>query len=169
MVDFGFACVDTLPGLHIIPLATDHYFAVFPETHRFAGRKSVSLAELEHEPLLMIQEGNSNKALEKFEQLGLSPEVKFRIQDDYTILSMVEQSFGVSVLPSMVLERGAFRIVAVPTDPPIIRTLSLAYQNPEFMSIASKRFIEFLSEKLPDILSSGKNYTSALVSPIKLV
>lgn len=151
-VDFGFVSYKDTPDLNLEEVDEDLYYAVFPKNHKFAKLDKIPLEELENEQLLMIEEGTPNNAIQHFNELGLYPEVKFRIQDDFTILSMVEENFGVSILPSLVLKRTSYDCSAVPTEPPIHRKIYLAYQNVGLMSMAAQKFLEFAKKRLPNVI-----------------
>ena len=155
-VDFGFVSYKDTPDLNLEEVDEDLYYAVFPKKHKFAKLDKIPLKELENEQLLMIEEGTPNNAIQHFNELGLYPEVKFRIQDDFTILSMVEENFGVSILPSLVLRRTSYECSAVPTEPSIHRKIYLAYQNVGLMSMAAQKFLEFAKKRLPNVIEDIK-------------
>ena len=155
-VDFGFVSYKETPDLKLDEVDEDLYYAVFPKKHRLACLEKIPLKELENEQLLMIEEGTPNNAIQHFNELGLYPEVKFRIQDDFTILSMVEENFGVSILPSLVLKRTSYEYSAVPTEPSIHRKIYLAYQNIGLMSMAAQKFMEFVKKRLPNVIEDIK-------------
>jgi DNA-binding transcriptional LysR family regulator len=139
--------------LTCLPIAKDEFQAVLPVDHPFASRPSVSLAEMAAESLIVVEEGQLNTVLDTYEKNGLSPNVKFRIHDDYTILSMVEAGNGVSILPSMILERATgYRFRTVPLDQPIRRTIGVAFPREDLLPIAAKRFIRFLLDNVSKYL-----------------
>ena len=98
---------------------------------------------------MLLEEGSVSEPLGAFENEGLIPDVRFRIHDDYTILSMVEHGLGVSILPEMVLERTDYHFAARPTEPRIIRTIGIAFQNLKALPIATRSFIDYLIQNLP--------------------
>lgn len=149
LIDFGFVYPAAATGLTVLPFAQDEFRAVFAENHPCAAKSSVSLATLAEEPLIVVEEGGINTVLGAFESAGLSPNVKFRIHDDYTILSMVETGIGVSILPAMLLNRAdAYRIKTVPIETPVRRTVGIAFQREELLPISAKRFIRFLLDNI---------------------
>jgi len=149
LIDFGFLYPAAAAGLTILPFAQDEFRAVVAEDHPYAARSSVSLAAMAEEPLIVVEEGGINTVLDAFETAGLSPNVKFRIHDDYTILSMVETGIGVSILPAMLLDRAdAYRIKTVPIETPVRRTVGVAFQREDLLPIAAKRFIRFLLDNI---------------------
>lgn len=147
-IDFGFVYPEASNGLINIPIASDSFYAVFPEGHPLAGKECVTLREMSSEPLILTDEGGVNTVLAAFEKERISPNIKYRIHDDHTILSMVEKGIGVSILPSMILDRASYRIKTVPIKTPVTRTVGVSYLSDELLPIAAKRFIEFLRENI---------------------
>ncbi|MDY4202628.1 MAG: LysR family transcriptional regulator substrate-binding protein, partial [Schaedlerella sp.] len=79
--------------------------------------------------------------------LGLEPRVELRMHDNFSICSMVEANVGVSILPELALRKMNFRIVQLPTVPPVIRRVSLVMKDPDILPIASRYFIEFFLKR----------------------
>lgn len=152
LLDFGFVYPEASAGLVNRPIATDEYLAVLPEDHPYAKMESVPLALMAKEPLIVVDEGDTNTVLNAFSAAGLTPRVKYRIHDDYTILSMVEKGIGVSLLPSMLLDRAKYRIKSVPTDIPVKRTVGIAYLDYDMLPIAAKRFVKFILDNISTYL-----------------
>lgn len=151
-IDFGFVYPEASNGLVNIPIASDSFLAVFPEGHPLAERDCVTIKEMSAEPLILTDEGGINTVLTAFEKEKISPNIKYRIHDDHTILSMVEKGIGVSILPSMILDRASYRVKTVPIKKPVTRTVGISYLSDELLPIASKRFIEFLRENIASYL-----------------
>ncbi len=64
---------------------------------------------------------------------------------------MVEAGLGASILAELVLRRTNYDIVCLPTNPPVYRTLAVAYKDKNSLPIASKYFIDYMKENA-DIL-----------------
>ncbi len=159
LLDFAFVYPEAAGGLSVLPIATDVYRAVFPEDHPFAGRESVTLSDMEEEPLILVEEGGTNTVLSAFAREGLTPSIKFRIHDDYTILSMVETGIGVSILPAMILDRAeTYRVKTVPVTPAVRRTVGVAYAREDLLPIAAQRFIRFLLDNIDRYLPEAYRY-----------
>lgn len=151
-IDFGFVYPEASTGLTNIPIASDSFYAVFPEGHSLSSKESVTLKEMSALPLILTDEGGVNTVLAAFEKEKITPNIKYRIHDDHTILSMVEKGIGVSILPSMILDRASYRIKTVPIKTPVTRTVGISYLSDELLPIAAKRFIEFLRENIENYL-----------------
>ncbi len=148
LLDFGFIYPEVGGGLVTRSVASDEFYAVLPVDHPYSSLTSVSLELMSKEPLIVVEEGGINTVLDAFSESGLTPRVKFRIHDDYTILSMVEKGIGVSILPSIMLDRSSYRIKTVPIETPVRRRIAIAYQDYDMLPIAAKKFISFIFENI---------------------
>ena len=152
MIDFGFIYPEASAGLHCVPICRDSFLAVFPVGHPLAEKKTVSLEKMAQEPLIIVDEGGVNTVLKAFEKRGLTPNVKYRIHDDNTILSMVEKGIGVSILPTMILGKSTYNLVKVPISTPVERTVAVTYLSEELLPVSARRFITFLKENISEYL-----------------
>ena len=99
----------------------------------------------------MLEEGSLSEPLEAFRNAGLTPNIRLRVHDDYPILSVVESGFGISILPELVLRKTNYNITILPLDPVIKRKIGLVMKETDTLPIASKYFIDFLTDHI-DVL-----------------
>lgn len=119
-VDFGFVNPKAVIGLQCEVLKQGQMMAILPKDHPLAAQDTVPLAELAREPFLLLEEGHYYEPLEAFKAIGLRPDIRYTIHDDYTIMTMVEAGLGVSILAELIL-RG--RITTLPSAPRIRRSI----------------------------------------------
>lgn len=146
-VDFGFVNPKGVSKLTTVPLQEDEMLAVLPAEHPLAAHSKVSLKELTNGPYILLDEGEISEPLTIFNQNHFEPNIQYRVYDDYTIMSMIEQGLGISILPKLVLNRCPYHIVTKSIFPCVIRTISLAYKDKRVLPIASRYFIDFIIEK----------------------
>lgn len=147
VVDFGFVNPAAAKGLETQILQTDPFVAVLPKAHPLAQKKTVSLKELAMEPYLLLEEGCYSEPLEAFRREGITPDIRLTMHDDYSILSMVEQGLGYSLLAELVLQKTAYDIAVRPLEEPILRTMALVMKDRRALSVAAKTFMQFILEK----------------------
>ena len=147
-IDFGFVTPDAVTGIEIIELKKGAMMAVLPEGHELAQYDVIPLKELDGEPFILLEEGHYSEPLELFKAEGISPDIKYTLHDDYSIMTMVEAGLGVSVLAELVLHRNNYRLEVRPTEPPIYRTIAIGYKDRASLSMASRRFLHLLYEKI---------------------
>lgn len=148
-IDFGFVNPDaeSVRGLHTIFVTSGGHKAVLHPDHPLAAQPWVTLEQLAKETFLLLEGGCLSEPLEAFRTLGLEPRVELRMHDNFSICSMVEANVGVSILPELALRKMNFRIVQLPTVPPVIRRVSLVMKDPDILPIASRYFIEFFLKR----------------------
>lgn len=147
-VDFGFVSPRAVSGLETVVLKEGAMLAVLPQDHPLAEKDVVDLRELAQEPFILLEEGHYYEPLEMFKSIGVAPNVKYTIHDDYAIMTMAEAGLGVSILAELVLHRTNYRLALRPTQPPITRTIAIGYRDKASLPMASKRFIEYLRSKV---------------------
>lgn len=151
-VDIGFVNPNAVKGMDTDFIKSGEFRAVFPKAHPLAARSSVRLEELISEPFLLLEEGAYSEPMEAFLAAGVSPNIRMRVHDDYSILSMVEQGLGFSILTELVLNKTSYAVTAVPIEPPIIRTMSIVTKDKRTLSLAAKEFIRCLKAHRNELL-----------------
>jgi len=86
-------------------LIEEPLFAVLPERHALANRRSITLEQIRDEPFLLLKEGHCfrDNALQACRQSRVNPNVVFESGQFATILAMVSAGMGVSVVPRMAI------------------------------------------------------------------
>lgn len=89
-----------------VELFEENFYAVLPEKHRLASRASISLAELNREPFLLLKEGHCfrDSVIAACNKLKMSPSIVFESGQFATILAMVSAGMGVSAVPAMAVQ-----------------------------------------------------------------
>ena len=150
-VDFGFVNPKAVTGIETIVLKEGDMLAVLPEDHPLGQNGVIPLDRLAEEPFILLEEGHYYEPLEAFKTIGVSPDIKYTIHDDYAIMTMVEAGLGVSILAELILHRTNYRLKLCATEPKITRTLAIGYKDRASLPIASKRFIELLRSRLEEL------------------
>jgi len=87
-----------------VALFKERFYAVLPDKHRLAAsRDSISLAELNREPFLLLKAGHCfrDSVIGACKTLRISPNIVFESGQFATILAMVSAGMGVSAVPAM--------------------------------------------------------------------
>lgn len=150
-VDFGFVTPPAVTDLETIIMKDGEMLAILPKNHPLADRTSIRVGEISKDPYILMEEGHFSEPLNAFEAAGLKPNIKYTIHDDYAVMTMVEADLGVSILAELVLQRTNFDIAKIPLDPPIYRTLAIAYKDRHSLPVASQYFIKYLMEKVEEL------------------
>lgn len=159
-IDFGFINPAAISSIRVSASAKNWtletlkngaMLAVLPEGHPLASLDKIPLDRLTVDPFILLEEGHYSEPLEAFHAEGLSPNVKYRIHDDFAIMTMVEAGLGISILAELILHRTNYRIVTRPTEPFVQRTIAIAYKDKRSLPMASWRFIEYLRSRVDQL------------------
>lgn len=125
VVDLG---IVPLParGLDLHELVSDEMLVVVPAAHRLAGRASVRLREVAAEPFIMSKGGCEPMIRDLYRGAGIHPRVQHEVRDTPTILAMVEEGLGITMMPALALPARHPRLRTLRVDPPARRRLALA-------------------------------------------
>lgn len=144
-VDFGFVHADAAQGVETRPLCQDELMAVLPPSHPLTTCDEVSLAQLAGEPFILLDEGDHSVPLMAFSRHTLAPSIEYKVYDDYSILAMVRQGLGVSVMYRRVLTGFEEGLCIRPIRERPRRTIALAWHHWETMPYAARQFAEFVA------------------------
>jgi DNA-binding transcriptional LysR family regulator len=153
-VDCGFLSAPVKTGLETVSLKKDEYVVVLPPKHPLAGKSSIDIHELEHEPFMLLEHGGRTEVSRLLDEYGVHPDIRFTTWEDYAIMAMVEKGLGLSILPSMILQRVPYRLEVRPLKKPFYREICLAVRNKTELSPAAKRFMEYIMTVLPKLSAS---------------
>jgi len=150
IVDFGFVDLPTRRELEVMPILTDRMLAVLPADHPLAQADTVPLTLFEEEPMILMAEGDKKEVLALFHRNHIKPRVEYVTEDDYTIMSMVENGLGISVLAEMILQKNTYAIVKKETVPSLSRKVGAAVKSREQASIAVRSFLDYMEGYLAE-------------------
>jgi len=137
-LDLGFLSLPVPQGLEFYPIRQDAALAVLPVDHPLASMERVHLADLVQFPFISA----GDDILQLLSCENLSPTVQYRVRSDETILSMVSQGLGVSLLYQLSVQHTPFPVVLRPLERPVYRTLGVALRSLRHASPATKAFVE---------------------------
>lgn len=143
-VDCGFLRLPTNPEFDTIFLEQDKLLVVLPEKHPLADCKLFPVKALCDFPFMLLEKGAKAEISEIFEKYNITPKIHFTTWDDYAIMSMVESGLGISILPSLILQRIPYKIVTKELDIPAYRKIAIAMRNSNSLSLAVKRFLNYI-------------------------
>jgi DNA-binding transcriptional LysR family regulator len=114
--DVGIGFNDSaIPGLHVEALGEDPYMLALPAAHRWAGRRSIRLQDLDDEPLLSLAASSGNRALLELQlaQAGVALRVTHETAHVWALIGMVEAGLGCALVPAMALRTAPPGVAAV--------------------------------------------------------
>jgi DNA-binding transcriptional LysR family regulator len=141
-VDFGFSRLPASHNLEQRFLHDDEQLVVLPQGHPFLAKEKVHVTDLKAQPFILLEREGTSDVTELLAKAQVSPQIKFRTWDDYSILAMVEKNLGISILPKLILQRIAFQVETRPFVHPVFRKVGVLYRNKSLLSLASREFLK---------------------------
>lgn len=130
-----------------IPLLRDEVVACVARSHRLALKNEITIQELARENLFLFLEGNYQRAIimEAFNKIGQKPKISFETNLSSLLKTMSAKGSGVCTLLSMAVDSPD--LVPISLRPTIEITAGIAWRSKSYVPLASKAFIEFLTEE----------------------
>lgn len=139
--------------LHFTYLGRDEYHLAVSRLHRLARRKTVEIADLENENLIMHQGANGINAIldNAFRCAGVEPNVICRSSIPTIGFSLIEAGIGVGFFPAEIFSRMPSSGVAeLSVTPPLYKNIYLATLAENEFSVLDKTFTDFVCEWYKD-------------------
>lgn len=136
-------------------LFEEKFYAALPEKHRLASRRSITLAELQHEPFLVLKEGHCFRdgLIAACEKARMSPTVVFESGQFATILAMVSAGMGISAVPEMAAKpQPGCKFVPI-TGKQAIRKIGIVTSRHHYQSRAQR----LLTKQIRAACASGRD------------
>lgn len=153
-LDFGFTIIGASPQLENVPLYSDSMMAILPLNHPLANEKSVTFAQLADQPFILHFEGEYLNILNAFSKEGVTPDIQYKVYDDYSIISMVKKGLGISVLYKAVLKDVSFDLSVVPIEGNHSRTIALVCKNRSTLPVAARKFADYVIDHAKEIFDN---------------
>lgn len=125
-----------------IHLTKDPLMAVLPKNHPLTGVGEFPIKAFEKEPFVITAMGFDYDINGTLTNNKINPEIKFSCMDDLTVISMVANGLGLSILPELVLKGHEGKVAMLPLEPAAYRDLGIAVLSFGKTSPAAKGFIE---------------------------
>jgi len=145
IIDVGFVLLPAY-GIESTPITTDDLCVLVPLGHRLHAKTAVTPRELQEEGWIMEK---SQCALQLMEvAVGPSrirPQIRYQARDSATILAMVREGLGITLVPRMMLPKKLEGVVALLLDPPYELQIGLAVRSQAMASPAAQLFVQTAS------------------------
>ena len=131
-----------------VELFEERFYAVIPEKHRLAARASISLADLDREPFLLLKDGHCFRdgLIAACQKAKMSPSVVFESGQFATILAMVASGMGVSAVPAMAVQpQPGCKFIPI-SDKHSTRTVGIVTSGHHYQSRAQRLLMKQMRE-----------------------
>lgn len=147
--DLGFVYMPTMKEFTTVPMFEDRMLALLPSDHPLAALDVIPLAAFENEPFIMLS-GTDREVLKAFSRKHIKPDIEYVTDNDYAIISMVENGLGLSILAELMLRDDNHDIVVRETEAKTSRKIGLAIKNKAHVSLAVNNFMDFLTDHISE-------------------
>lgn len=141
--DIGFFSYQEGMPYEWIPLAEDPMLALLPKDHPLAGAEAYPLKECANDRFIMPALGCDDDVTALFAKNGIVPNVQFTTLESFSVMSMVEQGLGMSVMNELITEKRICDVAKLPIDPPSQITLGIALHSKADISPAVRMFLKY--------------------------
>lgn len=131
---------------NFLPLWKDELLLAMPKEHRLSTQLSVTVQDIDREPYLLSSDALDYETGKIFRDNGITPDIRYSLNDDYTVANLIEHGYGISVLSKLLLSRAPFDVCIRPFKAHYYRTLGVAYPIRERQSRALTHFLESVQE-----------------------
>ncbi len=138
--DLFFISHRELNNLEFAPVYSDRYVAVVKEG-TFNGKKALSLDDFKDYPFIMPSDGAVKSTFSNLDYDTISVSAT----DDSSIIAMVKNGLGVSVLPELSVKKAGKGVKIIKLCPEIKRELGVAYKK-EIKNPSIKKFLNFINK-----------------------
>ena len=128
------------------PLKQDPLLVIMSKANHLADKASLTVDEILGECLIMEDDVYERDVRHSVFKALRPANLKYTLNSDVSVLSLVEKDFGITVFPEMALRYLSFDVAAVPIEPNVYRTIGIASKSLNTVSVAAKAFIKFLKE-----------------------
>jgi len=145
------AKVEEDPNVTFLPFKRDELILILAPTHSLSKKKSVSVEELVHEPMIMKEMGSGTRKQvnDLFSRKGLTPNVLMETSNTEFIKQLVHRGEGISFLveEAVAVEIREKRLATVPVagEKPFL-DVSIAYLKDQHLSHPARAFVEMLKK-----------------------
>lgn len=140
--DCGFVVAPLKRKLHAIHLRSDPLLAALPCDHPLAHAEAFPLRSMAEEPYIRLKSGAHSEIDAFFEHVGVQPRMRFNIDSDYAVMSMVSEGLGYSILPGLILRETPFPLAVLPPEKAMDRKVGMALRSMDAASAATRAFLD---------------------------
>lgn len=141
--------------MEVKDLFTEELRLALPPGHRLMRKRTVTLADLEKEPFIVMKEGHclGDQVLSFCERRELKPTINFRSAQLETIQALVRSGVGISLVPAMAVrsarkELPEYRSLAAPRPE---RKIVAVWPKQRPLGRAAKEFLKLVSARCREL------------------
>ena len=143
-VDCGFLRLPSVKRLQTYALHRDELQVIVPCDHSYADSDPFPREQLASEPFIQLEEGDDYEIMAAFDEMGIRPNVKYVAREDRTILSMVSEGLGISLLPELMVRHSPVPVTACRPPMTFHRTIGIGVKDEKALSNSTRLFVDYV-------------------------
>jgi DNA-binding transcriptional LysR family regulator len=156
-IDFAFISRPYAKTLDFLSYGQDPLVAVLPKGYALNGEKEFLMSSFEGKPFIISADGNDFDVHRALEVSKINPDYNYSVLDDHTILSMVENKLGLSILTKLICTGYHYEVDILPVKPAFYREMGIGMKDYKKLSPAAKSFVDFAMKRIPNIWNEVLN------------
>ncbi len=145
-IDCGFIGGQVPDGFVFHELRKDPLLVIMPEGHPLEQKDVLTHDEIVEYPIILQPEGYNIDMSSILAKASKPANIEYNLRDDVSIISFVEHSLGIGILPELVLDSQRATLPRRPLEPAEYRRIGLA-MLPTQNSILVKIFLDYLKKE----------------------
>ena len=125
-------------------LQRDQWKVIVPCDHPYADRDPFPVSALAEEPFIQLEEGDDYEIMAAFDEMGIRPNVKYIAREDRTILAMVSEGLGISLLPELMVRHSPTPIKVCHAPLHFYRTIGIGVKDKKALSNSTRLFVDYV-------------------------
>ncbi|MBE5906533.1 MAG: LysR family transcriptional regulator [Lachnospiraceae bacterium] len=148
-VDIIFGSRQNHASYTFYPLKTDTMMAVLPNDYQ-TTQDYFPVESFQSTPSILPEAEVDSDIYTLLRDHKITPQIRYTAKENYTILAMVREHLGISIIPSLALENSPWDVKMLPLNPPFTRELGVGYLDDDTLSPIGKKFLWFTQSYFRD-------------------
>ncbi|WFE13631.1 LysR family transcriptional regulator [Bacillus atrophaeus] len=134
--------------MEYIPLKKDKMVVVLRDDHPLCSRSSITLNDLDQEPMVVCYGGYESPFIELFKQAGSTLNTAYTVYNVNTSINMIREGLGLAIISELSMSGMPLpeHVVTRDLDPQVFREIQLAVPSLKEASLAAQLFIQTAQE-----------------------
>ncbi|MGN1267473.1 MAG: LysR family transcriptional regulator [Dorea sp.] len=134
----------SVPDYPFIPIGNDELLLAAPKNHPLSRKEILSFSDVNNEDFILSSDGLDYETGMIFELNSIHPKIRFKLNEDFAALKMVEQGFGITILPKLLLHNAPFNVCVRSFTEHYSRILGVAYTKNTPPTLATLKFLDYV-------------------------
>lgn len=148
------------PQLKSLPLSNDEFVLCLPKSHSMAGKPAIDLRNLAEERFVMfardVAPSNYDNVIAIFNRVGIHPHTVHAARQWLTIVAMVANNLGISIVPRSLAHSKVEGALFVPLSGPEVLAPAMLAWDAAHPDAALTGFVESAARTIRDLRSVRK-------------